>query len=93
VAGPFVCKQNSALNTRRIPTPQRQISSTIVDQVGVGEHGDMTAGDLMRCGAHAFGDKRSRSGCTVRSLVATMYELGFDLPKTYEDLAIGVGAI
>jgi hypothetical protein len=26
-----------------------------------------------------FATKRSNSGCTVRSLVATMYELGFDL--------------
>ena len=31
-------------------------------QVGVGEHGHVTAGDLMRSGAHAFGDDALQFG-------------------------------
>ena len=63
----------------------------VVDDIeyegGVREHGDVAAGGLDGDGSPMrFATKRSSSGCTVRSLVATMYQLGFDLqavPPTF----------
>src|SRR6266404_7783445 len=46
--------------------------------VGLGKHGDVTAFELMVVAFTRFATKRSSSGCTVRSFLPTMYQLGFD---------------
>jgi hypothetical protein len=45
----------------------------IDDKAGVGEHGDVAALDLKDGGAHTLRHE------ALRSLLATMYQLGFDL--------------
>src|ERR1700722_13202765 len=48
-------------------------------EVGLGKHGDVTAVELMAVAFLRLATKRSSSGCTVRSFLPTMYQLGFYL--------------
>src|SRR5271156_2282279 len=66
----------------------RRSTDHVDHDVGVGEHGDVGACNpvVVVVAPIRFATKRSRSGWTVRSFSATMYQLGFDLqavPSTF----------
>ncbi|HEY4904522.1 MAG TPA: hypothetical protein VIH89_13700 [Candidatus Sulfotelmatobacter sp.] len=63
-------------------------------QVGVGEHGNVAAGDLSHFGAHPLGNEPFHVGVDGAVVFADMYQLGFDLqavPSTFALNKSGLG--